>query len=179
MGRQWQGWMALSRDDLDAAARRFRRPDPRPGRHGWRAGRRSAAGGIREAADAYQRAVAAWEAERREPPRPLLDRIAPPADLGLAYTELGGARLLAGDAAGAIAALRLALKESPASARAMFLRARAEEAAGDTDAALADYNLASRTAFANAAGLASGEAHLYRGILLYRRKEYRARKTSL
>src|SRR5207302_10704757 len=40
------------------------------------------------------------------------------------------------------------------------------------DMALIDYNLASRTAFANAKDLASGEAHLYRGILLYRRKDF-------
>jgi hypothetical protein len=32
--------------------------------------------------------------------------------------------------------------------------------------------MASRTAFANAKDLASGEAHLYRGILLYRRKDF-------
>jgi Tfp pilus assembly protein PilF len=44
--------------------------------------------------------------------------------------------------------------------------------AGQPDLALSDYNLASRTAFANAKDLASGEAHLYRGIFLYRRKDY-------
>jgi len=38
--------------------------------------------------------------------------------------------------------------------------------------ALADYGMASRTAFANAKDLASGEAHLYRGIMLYRRKDF-------
>ena len=43
---------------------------------------------------------------------------------------------------------------------------------GRKDEALADYNLASRTAFAAAQDLASGEAHLYRGIVLYRRKDY-------
>ncbi|MEI9970764.1 MAG: hypothetical protein WDO73_01230 [Ignavibacteriota bacterium] len=37
---------------------------------------------------------------------------------------------------------------------------------------MADYNLASRAAFADANDLASGEAHLYRGILLYRRKDF-------
>jgi hypothetical protein len=37
---------------------------------------------------------------------------------------------------------------------------------------LADYNMASRTAFAAAQDLASGEAHLYRGIVLYRRKDF-------
>ena len=60
----------------------------------------------------------------------------------------------------------------PSNPHALFLRARAKELAGRKDEALADYNLASRTAFAAAQDLASGEAHLYRGIVLYRRKDY-------
>jgi tetratricopeptide (TPR) repeat protein len=52
------------------------------------------------------------------------------------------------------------------------LRARAKELAGQKDAALADYNLASRTAYAAAVDLASGEAHLYHGIVLYRRQDF-------
>ena len=90
--------------------------------------------------------------------------------------RLGGARLLAGDLAGAIATLDASLKADPKIAHALFLRARAKELAGQKDAALADYNLASRTAFAEAQDLASGEAHLYRGIVLFRRKDFRARR---
>ena len=56
--------------------------------------------------------------------------------------------------------------------RALFLRGRAKELGGQGDAALADYNLASRTALATAKDLASGEAHLYRGIALYRSKDF-------
>ena len=85
---------------------------------------------------------------------------------------MGGAQTLAGDPAAAIVTLDRALEASPPSARAFFLRARAKELAGQPEPALADYNLASRTAFAEATSLASGEAHLYRGILLYRRKDY-------
>src|SRR5450759_2536717 len=58
------------------------------------------------------------------------------------------------------------------SPHALYLRARAKELAGSKDAALADYNLASRTAFAAARDLASGEAHLYRGIVLFRRQDF-------
>ena len=43
---------------------------------------------------------------------------------------------------------------------------------GQKEQALGDYNLASRTAFANAKDLVSGEAHLYRGIVLYRRRDF-------
>ena len=86
-------------------------------------------------------------------------------------TDLGGAQILTGAPKVAIATLDRALEASP-KGRAYFLRARAKELAGQSEAALADYNLASRAAFAEAQGLASGEAHLYRGILLYRRKDY-------
>jgi tetratricopeptide (TPR) repeat protein len=64
------------------------------------------------------------------------------------------------------------VRQDPANARALFLRGRAKDAAGQTDAAIADYNLAARNALAKAADQGSGEAHIYRGISLYRRKEY-------
>ena len=173
IGPQWQGWIALRRDDLEASARSFTAATAGAW-SAWVSGRQAFRGGrYGQAAASYRIAVSAWEAERGQSPRPLLNRIAPPFDLTSAYTELGGARLLAGDAAGAIQSLDLAVRESPSNARALYLRGRAEEAAGESDAALADYNLASRTAFANARDLASGEAHLYRGILLFRRKQYR------
>ena len=69
------------------------------------------------------------------------------------------------------------MKLAPGMARAYYLRGRARELSGQPDAALADYNLASRTAFAQANDLASGEAHLYRGILYYRRKDYARAET--
>jgi tetratricopeptide (TPR) repeat protein len=173
IGRQWQGWIALQGDDLESSASTFSAASA-PAWSAWVSGRQAfRARQYRQAADAYQRAVSAWDTERRESPQPLVDRIAPPLDLSSAYTELGGARLVAGDPAAAIAALSLAFRESPSNSRALFLRALAEDAAGQNEAALADYNLASRTAFANAKDLASGEAHLYRGILLFRRKQYR------
>jgi tetratricopeptide (TPR) repeat protein len=103
---------------------------------------------------------------------PLLERIAPPIDLASAYVELGGAQFLAGDKTGAVATLNQAVKASPLNARALFLRARAKESSGQTDGAVSDYSLAARTAFANTQDLASGEGHLYRGILLYRRKAF-------
>jgi len=64
------------------------------------------------------------------------------------------------------------IRGDSSNAQAYFLRARAKEIAGQRDDALGDYNLASRTAFANAKDLASGEAHLYRGISMYRRKDF-------
>jgi tetratricopeptide (TPR) repeat protein len=170
VGRQWQGWMALRADDLDAAARAFAST---PGWGAWVAGRQAfRRARYAEAAAQDQRAIADWSAARRQEPLPVLARIAPPADLSAAYTDLGGAQLLAGNPAAAIASLTQAVKESSANSRALYLRARAQELFGRADAAESDYSLASRTAFAQARDLASGEAHLYRGIILYRRKQY-------
>jgi Tfp pilus assembly protein PilF len=92
--------------------------------------------------------------------------------MGLMLIDLGGAQLAAGDPAAAIASLDRALKEDSTHASAFYLRARAKELAGQLEAAQSDYNLASRTAFAAAKDLASGEAHFYRGILLYRRRDF-------
>jgi tetratricopeptide (TPR) repeat protein len=170
LGRQWLGWSALRRDDLAAASREFGAATPgwSPWVGGLEAFRR---GDYAAAATAEQRAIAAWQVARQQDPPPVMVRLAPPVDLGQAYTGLGGAQLLSGNPSAAIATLGQAVKESPANARALFLRARAREIAGQPDAALADLSLASRTAFANAQDLASGEAHLYRGVLLYRRKQ--------
>jgi tetratricopeptide (TPR) repeat protein len=172
VGRAWLGWMALRRGELDAAARDFS-PADTPGWSAWVAGLRAfGRGEYGVAARADRQAIADWDAARRQTPPPVLRSLAPSPDLGAAYDALGGAELLAGDPSSAIATLTRAVKESPADARALYLRARAHELAGQSDAALSDLSLASRTAFANAKDLASGEAHLYRGILLYRRRQY-------
>lgn len=170
-GREWLGYMALNRGELVDAARDF--PATASGWTAWVAGQQAFRDRkYPDAVSAYRRALEAWNARPAGPQRPLLERIAPPVNLELAYTDLGGAQFAAGHTAGALATLNQAVKESPDNARALFLRARAEETAGRREAALADYSLASRTAFANAKDMASGEAHLYRGILLYRRKAY-------
>jgi tetratricopeptide (TPR) repeat protein len=100
------------------------------------------------------------------------ERLGPPVDLSAAYTELGGAQLLASDPTGALASLNQAVRSDSTNARALFLRARAQDAAGRTDAAIADYGLAARNALAKAGEGASGEAHVYRGISFYRRRDF-------
>lgn len=170
IGRQWLGWLALRSGDLGAAARDFA---DTPGWNSWVAGRQALLSArYSEAVADDLRAIADWTAARRQEPLPMLARIAPPADLSAAYTELGGAQLLARNSTAAIASLTQAVKERSTNAQALYLRGRAEEIAGRADAAQSDYSLASRVAFANATDLATGEAHLYRGILLYRRARY-------
>jgi tetratricopeptide (TPR) repeat protein len=172
IGRQWEGWMALRSGDFTSAQRDFS-PTTAPGWSAWAAGKYAFRDrNYREAAAQYRRAVADWQSRGRQESAPLLERIGPPADLAAAYTELGGAQLLSGDRTGAIATLNQAVKAAPLDARAFFLRARARDLEGQSDAAIADYSVASRTAFANTQDQSSGEGHLYRGILLYRRRSF-------
>jgi tetratricopeptide (TPR) repeat protein len=170
-GRQWLGYLDLRRDDLDAAARDF--PASAAGWTNWVAGKQAFRDRkYPDAAADYRRAVDAFDAQANAAVRPLLDRIAPPMDLSAANAELAGAQLLAGDTKTAIATLNRALQIDPANARALFLRGRARDVAGQADAAVADYSLAARSALAQGSDDAFGESHLYRGISFYRRKDY-------
>jgi hypothetical protein len=108
-----------------------------------------------------------------------LHALGPRPQYATALTDWAGARLLAGDLAGAIVTLDASLQAESANPHALYLRARAKELSGQKDAALADYNMASRTAFAAAQDLASGEAHLYRGIVLFRVRISRVPKRNL
>jgi tetratricopeptide (TPR) repeat protein len=172
LGRRWIGWVARRRGDLEEAERMMKASGSEAW-ISWTAGTRAfQAARFGEAATRYRAAVELWKAAASDDNRPLLDRLSPPPDLAEAYTELGGAQLLTGNFAAAVASLDTAVRLDHARARPLYLRARAKELAGQADAALADYNLASRTAFAGSRDLASGEAHLYRGILLYRRKDF-------
>jgi tetratricopeptide (TPR) repeat protein len=172
LGKQWAAWVALLRGNLDEAARLLA-PFPAAGWTLWTAGRQAQrAGRWAEAGSRFRASAEVWEARRRDENRPVLERLAPQPDMAEVRTELGGALLLSGDHKGAIASLNAAVREAPDRPRPLYLRARAKELGGQADAALADYNLASRTAFAGARDLESGEAHFYRGILLYRRRDF-------
>jgi hypothetical protein len=171
-GRDWLGWMAFQRNDLFEAARDFAAVPQLPWAQ-WTAGRQAFED--RKYADAaahYRRAVDAWIAAERDQSGSVRERLDPPPNIPEALTDLGGAQLLSGDLSGAATHLDQAVKADPSLARAAYLRARVDELGGNTAQAMSELNLASRTAFANAKELASGEAHLYRGILMYRRKDY-------
>ncbi|HLK66963.1 MAG TPA: hypothetical protein VKU19_26200 [Bryobacteraceae bacterium] len=168
VSREWLGWIALRHEFLDEASKDFSGASG-TGWPEWVAGRKAfQAHRYQEAASLYQQAIDAQKME----PAGLIARLAPRADISAELADLGGAQLLAGNVKAAIATLNTAVKGNPADSRALFMRARAEEIGRQMDAAMADYNMASRVAFANAKDLASGEAHLYRGILYYRRKDY-------
>ena len=170
-GHEWLGWLDQRNGNLVAAAREFDQTSNTAWQQ-WIAGRRAFEDRqYPQAAAAFRRAAEEWERQRNQSAPSFNDELRPQPDLGESFTDWGAAQLLAGDASAAIATLDRAVKTAPSNARAYYLRARAKELADREDAALADYSLASRTAFAEASDLASGEAHLYRGILYYRRKD--------
>jgi len=168
----WLGWLSLNRGDLDAAAQHVSAL-PESGWPALVAGRKAfQAGRYSDAAARYGETVDIWTRDQSASDPPLALRLGPPEDIAQLLAGLGGAQLLSGHPETAVATLDRALKTGVPAARTFYLRARAEELSGQPEPALADYNLASRTAFASATDLASGEAHLYRGILYYRRKDF-------
>jgi tetratricopeptide (TPR) repeat protein len=171
MGQQWLGWLDLRRNNVEAAVRDLGGAE-RSGWNAWALGRRAFENrNYRDAAVQYGRAVEIWEFAKRSEVT-LLDGLGPIPDLKAALADLGGAQILAENYSSAIETLTRAAKEDPGRAYVLFLRGRARELASQQEAALADYNMASRSAFAAAQDLASGEAHLYRGIVLYHRKDF-------
>jgi tetratricopeptide (TPR) repeat protein len=171
-GREWLGWMALERRDLVAAAQQFAGARD-TGWPEWVDGQRQfEQGNYAEAVRQQRGAVATWKAMWRDGGPSLVRRLGPAPSLPVAQADLGGSQLLAGDYRAAITTLDASLKAKPGNPMALYRRARAHDAAGEADAALADYGMASRVAFADTKELASGEAHLYRGIMLFRRKDF-------
>jgi tetratricopeptide (TPR) repeat protein len=172
LGKEWLGRIALQRGELDEAAVQLAGANE-SGWSQWASGKRAFRNrSWDEAVSQFKQAIAVWEPARRMEPPNLIARIRPVPELSKAFADLGAAQLLAGDRPAAIVSLNQAAKEDPSDARSLFLRARAKELSGQMEGALTDYNLASRNAFAAAKELASGEAHLYRGILLFRRKDF-------
>ena len=171
-GAQWLGWIALRDNQLDEAMRYFSLA-PGSGWSEWVQGRREFdAARYGAAAAPYAKAIDQWKRIWQGEGPTFPQALGPRPQYAAALADWGGARMLAGDLPGAILTLDASIQANPASPYALFLRARAKELDSRQDAALADYNLASRTAFAAALDLASGEAHLYRGIVLYRRQDF-------
>jgi tetratricopeptide (TPR) repeat protein len=171
LGWEWLGWLALRSGDLFDASSYLSRVPASPWYH-WARGREAFRDrNYQTAAAEYQTAVRDWQEAQAGPPSPWSAGLSPLPAMPEALADLGGAQLLNRDFPAALASLNAAVRADPMQASAIYLRARAREQAGQADLALADYNLASRTALATASDVTSGEAHFYRGILLYRRKQ--------
>jgi hypothetical protein len=169
-GRVWLGWIALQRNELYEATREL--SSAPSGWAPWAAGRQAYHDhNYQEASARYLEAVNLWASNSGQT-LSFPAALEPQPEMPGIRMQLGGALILAGKPAEAIPFLDAAIKANSNLARAIYYRARAEELSGRTDAALADYSLAARAAFATAQDLISGEAHLYRGIAFYRRNDY-------
>lgn len=169
----WLGWMAEREGNLPLAAAWFKEFTS-SGWDAWVAGRQAlAAGRYADAVCGFDRAVAAWRDTERYP-KPGLERLlGPQPDLAGALYRLGAAQYLAGQHAGAASTLGAALKARPENAHALFVRGLARAAMGQPEAALADYQLAARTAFAYPEEPHAGaRAHYYRGVWQFRRGDF-------
>jgi tetratricopeptide (TPR) repeat protein len=172
-GRLWQGWIAEREGHLADAARIYQ-GFPNSGWPSWIAGRQAMQSNrYADAAPALEKAVNAWVMAEKYPVSFMEALVKPDPDLAEAQIELGRAQLLSGQYQAALSSFDASLKRQPGDAFAIFLRARAHDLLREQPAAIADYQLASRTAFAEVrAPFSSGQAHLYRGIWLYRRKDF-------
>ena len=167
IGKLWLGWIAGREGRLADAAHWFEGAGE-TGWAEWMEGRQ------RMESREFARAVAAFGVAAKKfawERSGLVSAIGPRTDVGDALFRLGMAEYEVKDYGAAIASFDRAVKAHPENARAFFLLGRAKEMTGQNG--VADFDLASRTAFANVnAPGASGQAHLYKGVALYRRKDY-------
>jgi tetratricopeptide (TPR) repeat protein len=172
-GRLWLGWALYRQGEFDAAAKALESANTSP----WGLlvqGRRALAQGHHEeAAGLIERALQAWAVPRTGVRGLLAPEIDEPGTrYRLARALYGGRRY-----AEAISAVEASLKLRPRDSAALYLRARARETQGLEKEALADFDLASRAAFADA-GSTSGAAHFYRGIAQFRRGDFERAESS-
>ena len=171
LGNLWRARLDSMAGDWQSASALFSSLKAR-GWSDWSRGRSAfSAADYPAAVESYQAAVTAWRTGRATN-LPLLERLEPQPDFAQALTDLGGAQLLARSTEAAIATLTEAAKDDARNSRALYLRARAKETAGRNESALEDLNLASRTAFADESNAENADGHFYRGILLFRSKQF-------
>lgn len=169
LGSAWLGWIALKRGDPLEAGPRFANANA-PGWREWLAGLQAfRVWNYSVAAADYGKAIGIWREAR---PDSWTQRMNPMPEMSEALTDWGGAQLAANDPRAALANLDAAIKADAANSRALYLRGLAKQHLGRKDDATDDLNLASRAAFAKKGDAGAAEAHVYRGISLYWRKEF-------
>ena len=167
-GRLWLSWIA-ARERRFADAARWTETLPESAWDAWAKGRLAAeARNFKSAVALYRTAVDRWA----QPERPgLAAWIGPEPDRAEALYQFALAQYATKECAAAIASLDASVKLRPKDFRAIFLRGRARELCGQSG--LDDFELASRTAYANdGVPGASGQAHLYKGVAMFRRGDY-------
>ena len=167
LGRVWLGWIRFRQGRLTESEEMLQRVPMT-----WwsqRVAGRNALGRRRysEAVWRFERALAA------PAPGGIPGALMPRADSPRMLYEFAEARAFAGNPAAALDTVNEAIKADPKNAQALFLRARLREMSGLSKESQADYELASRTAFANVdTPFEAGYAHYYRGVSLFRRRDF-------
>ena len=128
----------------------------------------------REAASLLRQAVVEWrKTEASTSPR-TADLLGPRPELIEATYDWALAEFRAENYPGAAAAARASIDAGSKNSYTWFLRARSEDQSGQTAAAMDDYTTAARMAAESRdSGWAVGQAHYYRGILLFREGKYK------
>ena len=167
LGRIWLGWIRFRQGRL-AESEEILQKVPMTLWHQRVAGL--------NAFDRGRYSEAVWRFERAYAATPetgIPGIVIPRAESARMQYEFAVALAFAGQPARALETVNEAIKGDPTNAQALFLRARLRELAGQSKDAQADYELASRTAFANVnTPFESGYAHYYRGVSLFRRKNF-------
>jgi len=173
VARLWLGWVAY-RSERTADAARLLGPVPGSTWNLWLAGRQAwAERRWRDGIALMEKAAENWRAAAESPAPSTLQLLGPKPDLARVYYEIGVARYRLEDYSGAVSSLNAALEMDPTNSYALFLRARAKDLQGQPDA-VTDYARAAETADRTRdSSWAVGQAHYYRGLLLYRGKQFR------
>jgi tetratricopeptide (TPR) repeat protein len=155
-GRLWLGWFALRRNELTQAETAFHHVGASPW-NAWLTGIYSSEGRrCREAAMAFADAAASWPIRGRS----LVEWLGPQPAPGELPARLAYAQAMAGDTEAALPNLDAAISARPNDAVSLFLRGLLRRSIPDLEAA--------------AKAAPPEQAHLYRGVLFERRREYPA-----
>jgi tetratricopeptide (TPR) repeat protein len=175
--RTWLGWLSYQKNDFEEAARVFeplaQANPPRPWMLWVSALQAEREKHLELAAALYEKTLAVWSAAENSPAPDTVTLLGPKLDAASIHFQLALTDYARQRYDPAITQLDAAIKGSPKNSYAIFLRARSKEALHLDIAAMEDYVLAAKTARANnESGWNVGLASYYRGLLLYRAKDY-------
>jgi tetratricopeptide (TPR) repeat protein len=175
--RTWLAWLAYRKNDFTESARVLE-PLAQPDRMSpwaiWISGRLAQQQNrAAEAASLYEKTLAAWSAAERSTAPDVVTLLGPKLDVGSIHFQLALVDYSLQRYDSAITHFDIALKISPRNSYAIFLRARSKEALHLNAPAMDDYAQAAQTARgSNDAIWNVGQAHYYRGLLLYQARDY-------
>ncbi len=176
--RTWLGWLSYIKNDFPKAAfllePLLQRSPPTPWAT-WIAGRMAqrTKDQAAQAAALYEQTLERWSAAEKSRNPDVVTMLGPKLDTSSVHYHLGLADYSRQLYDAAVKQFDACLKESPKNSYAIFLRGRAKEALKLDGAAVEDYAQAAQMAHENNdAGWNVGQAHYYRGVLLFRSKDF-------